>query len=86
MASPAMRTQAYNSLRAVLEEGKLVLLDRKDILAQFATFKASYDSYGNLRVKKGRAADDLVDALAVAVVASERRGGRVVTLPRIEWL
>lgn len=86
MASPTVRTQAYNALRSVLDEGKLVLLDRKDILAQFATFRASYDSYGNLRVRKGRAADDLVDALAVAVVASERRGGRAVALPRIDWL
>lgn len=80
MSSPSIRTLAYNSLRSAIEEGRLILLDRKDLLSQFATFKASYDSFGNLRVKKGSGHNDIVDALAIALVASERRGGRVSIL------
>lgn len=78
MGSPSFRTRAYNVLRSYLEEGKLVLLNRPDILAQFAGFKANYDSFGNIRVKKLGERDDIVDALAVGVFTVETRtGGRV---------
>ena len=62
------RLEMYSTLRELIMDKKIVLLNDPKLIMQFSNYLATYSSSGHLVVrKKASGHDDIVDALALAV-------------------
>ena len=69
-----VRENMYWTLRQLINEGKLWLLDDEKLKAQFLSYRVRYTSDGRERIAKEGKHDDVVDALAMACYVAEGCG------------
>jgi phage FluMu gp28-like protein len=67
--SHSRRNEMYNKLKALLEQGRIVLnINDSKMRFEFSSYTAKYSSNGNLIISKSADMhDDLIDALALSI-------------------